>query len=183
MVKQWGNIGIEAENRFLELYYQPESKQFLAHFYKGLGDGYGVKSLYARHLSDDSYRKITPESEDLTYEDILLCPELSKIFVNVFIVDRDGGKCRGYNWHSVQIMDTDTGEVSEVLNQSDLSFAEPYVSASVTELRAVKQDGRELVCTIAFKRKANGSGPKVDNYICKVSVTDRSIKKVTKLRG
>jgi len=45
MVNQWETIGIPSENRFLGLYYEPESGQFLAHFQKCLGDGYGPKSI------------------------------------------------------------------------------------------------------------------------------------------
>jgi len=181
MVNQWGTIGIPSENRFLELYFEPGSEQFLAHFYRGLGNGYGVKSLYARHFSDDTYRKITPETENLTFEDVVFSTEHSKIFVNVFKVRKRGGKYTGYDWHSVDMIDTDTGEAKEVFTTENLKISDPYLKASVIQLRSVKEDGKELICTIAFEKKPEGGEPVIDYYLSKIMLKSGRYKKITKL--
>ena len=181
MANQWGTIGIPSESRFVKLYYEPASAQFLAHFYKGLGDGYGVKSIYARHFSDETYRKITPEDAGLTYENVVLCHDLSKIFVNVFKVRMRNHNFVGYEWHSVQAIDTDTGEVSLLLSARDLAVEPPYVKAWISRLRKVKENGNELICTIAFKRMREGHGTAIENYICKINSLTGAYKRVTKL--
>jgi len=181
MVNQWGTIGIPSENRFLELYFEPGSEQFLAHFYRGLGNGYGVKSLYARHFSDDTYRKITPETENLTFEDVVFSTEHSKIFVNVFKVRKRGGKYTGYDWHSVDMIDTDSGEAKEVFTTENLKISDPYLKASVIQLRSVKEDGKELICTIAFEKKPEGGEPVIDYYLSKIMLKSGRYKKITKL--
>lgn len=181
MVNQWGTIGISSENRFLELYFEPGSEQFLAHFYKGLGNGYGVKSLYARHFTDETYRKITPESENLTFEDVVFSTEHSKILVNVFKVRKRGNKYTGYDWHSVDVIDTDTGEVEEIFTTENMDIPEPYVKASIIQLRSVKEDGNELICTIAFEKKPKGGETAIDYYLSKIMLKSGKHKMITKL--
>ena len=181
MANQWGNIGISEENRFLELYVEPDGDQFLAHFYKGLGDGYGVKSLYARHFTDETYRRITPETENLTFEDVVFSTEHSKIFVNVFKVRKRGGKYTGYDWHSIDMIDTDTGDTQEIFTTEDLSLQEPYMRASIIQLRSVKEDGKELICTVAFEKKPLNGEPVIDYYLSKIILRSGRLKRITKL--
>ena len=181
MTNQWGNIGISEENRFLELYMEPEGDQFLAHFYKGLGDGYGVKSLYARHFRDETYRKITPETENLTFEDVVFSTEHSKIFVNVFKVRKRGGRYTGYDWHSIDMIDTDTGEAEEVFTNKDVELKPPYHKASIIQLRSVKEDGKGLICTVAFEKKPEDGEPVIDYYLSKIMLRSGKLKRITKL--
>ena len=181
MTNQWQSIGISPEERFLELYFEPESEQFLAHFYEKLGDGYGVKSLYARHFNENEYHKITPDSKQLTYEDVVLCPESKKIFVNVFKLKKKQDKYLGYNWHSLQMIDTNTGDVSEVLKTGQLDSERPYSKVWITELRRARQNGEQLVCTMAFEKKTKTGEIKTDYYICKVFTKTGLYKRVTKL--
>lgn len=183
MVNQWGTIGIPSESRFVKLYYEPASEQFLAHFYKGLGNGYGVKSIYARHFSDDTYRKITPEGETLTYEEVVLCPDFSRIYVNVFRVRMRQKKFIDYEWHSVQEIDTDTGEVSVVLTAHDLLVEEPYVKAWISRLRSVREDGREILCTIAFKKQSDSRGAAAEYYLCKLDPETGQYRRITRMRN
>ena len=181
MTNQWGNIGISEENRFLELYMEPEGDQFLAHFYKGLGDGYGVKSLYARHFADETYRRITPETEKLTFEDVVFSTEHSKIFVNVFKVCKRNGKYTGYDWHSIDMIDTDTGEALEIFTTEDVDIKAPYQKASIIQLRSVKEDGKELICTVAFEKKPENGEPVIDYYLSKIMLRSGKLKRITKL--
>lgn len=181
MTSQWGNIGISEENRFLELYMEPEGDQFLAHFYKGLGDGYGVKSLYARHFTDETYRRITPETENMTYEDVVFSTENSKIYVNVFKVRNRGGRYTGYEWHSIDMIDTDSGETEEIFTKENIDVEPPYKKASVIQLRSVKEDGKELICTVAFEKKPLNGEPVIDYYLSKIMLRSGKLKKITKL--
>lgn len=209
MVNQWETIGIPSENRFLGLYYEPESKQFLAHFKKNLGDGYGLKSIYARHITDDAYRRLTPETGELSYEDVLLCPRASKILVNVFRVVRKGNKFSGWEWHSVQEIDIDTGEINTVLTPHDLPVEPPYSKAWISRLRNVKGEsrrhgrsgeapedefvhepgthavygsgGKEILCTVSFKKKKSGHDEPVEDFLCKVSPDTHEYRKITRI--
>lgn len=181
MTNQWQSIGISPEERFLELYFEPESEQFLAHFYEQLDDGFGVKSLYARHFSEHEYHKITPESKQLTYEDVVLCPESKKIFVNVFRLKKKHNKYHGYEWHSLEMIDTNTGEVTEILKAGQLDSEIPYSKVWIAELRLSRQKGEQLVCTMAFEKKSKNGVKEVEYYICKVFTKTGLYKRVTKL--
>jgi len=181
MTNQWQSIGISPEDRFLELYFQPESEQFLAHFYHRLDDGYGVKSLYARHFSENEYHKITPDNKQLTYEDVILCPESKKIFVNVFKLKKKQNKYQGYDWHSLQMIDTNTGEVSEILKAGQLDSEIPYSKVWITELRQSRLKGEQLICTMAFEKKNESGKLETDYFICKVFTKTGLYKRVTKL--
>ena len=181
MTNQWQSIGISPEESFLELYFEPESEQFLAHFYEQLGDGVGIKSLYARHFSENEYHKITPNNKQLTYEDVILCPESKRIFVNVFKVKKKNNKYTGYDWHSLQMIDTNTGEVSEVLKAGQLDSENPYSKVWITELRRARQHGEQLVCTMAFEKKNKRGNLVTEYYICKVFTKTGLYKRVTKL--
>jgi hypothetical protein len=210
MVNQWGTIGIPSENRFLGLYYEPESKQFLAHFYKRLGDGFGLKSIYARHITDETYRRITPETDELSYEDIILHQGDSRIFVNVFSVHKRGSKITGYEWHSIQEIDTDSGEITTVLTPHELPVEPPYSKAWISRLRNVKIErgkpeikselpdddyihfpkshavyssrGNEILCTVSFKKRKSGHEESVDDFLCKFSTETGEYKKITKIK-
>ncbi len=181
MTNQWQTIGISPEERFLDLYFEPESEQFLAHFYERLGDGYGVKSLYARHFNENEYHKITPDNKQLTYEDVILCPESRKIFVNVFKLKKKREKYLGYDWHSLQMIDSDTGEVTEVLKAGQLDSERPYSKVWITELRLARQYGEQLVCTMAFEKKTKKGAIETEYYITKVFTKTGLYKRVTKL--
>jgi len=183
MTNQWQSIGISPEERFLELYFEPESEQFLAHFYERLDDGFGVKSLYARHFNEHEYHKITPDSKLLTYEDVVLCPESKRIFVNVFKLKKKHNKYQGYDWHSLEMIDTNTGEVSEILKAGQLDSELPYCKVWITELRLARKNGEQLVCTMAFEKKAKRGGKEIEYYICKVFTKTGLYKRVTKLDG
>lgn len=181
MTSQWGNIGISEENRFLELYMEPEGDQFLAHFYKGLGDGFGVKSIYARHFDDETYRRITPETESLTFEDVVFSTENSKIFVNVFKVRKVNGKYTGFDWHSIDMIDTDTGETKEIFTRQDLAIRDRDLKVSIIQLRSVKEDGNELICTAAFEKEQAHGEPEIDYYLSKIKLKSGRLIKITKL--
>ena len=183
MTKQWQSIGISPEDRFLELYFQPECEQFLAHFYQQLDDGYGIKSLYARHFSENEYHKITPDNKRLTYEDVILCPESKKIFVNVFKLKKKHNKYEGYVWHSLQMINTNTGEVSEILKAGQLDSEIPYSKVWITELRQSRQKGEQLICTMAFDKKSKKGKLDTEYYICKVFTKTGLYKRVTKLEN
>ncbi len=183
MTKQWQSIGISPEDRFLELYFQPESEQFLAHFYQRLDDGYGIKSLYARHFSENEYHKITPDNKRLTYEDVILCPESKKIFVNVFKLKKKHNKYEGYVWHSLQMINSNTGEVSEILKAGQLDSEIPYSKVWITELRQSRQKGEQLICTMAFDKKSKKGKLDTEYYICKVFTKTGLYKRVTKLEN
>ncbi|MGB2691468.1 MAG: hypothetical protein WBB48_07715 [Thermodesulfobacteriota bacterium] len=181
MTNQWQSIGISPEERFLELYFEPESEQFLAHFYQQLDDGFGVKSLYARHFTENEYHKLTPNSKQLTYEDVILCPESKKIFVNVFKVKKKQKKYLGYEWNSLQMIDTNTGEVSEILKAGQLDSEIPYSKVWITELRLSRQKGEQIICTMAFEKKSKEGKIETEHYICKVFTKTGLYKRVTKL--
>jgi len=181
MTNQWQSIGISPEDRFLELYFQPESEQFLAHFYHKLDDGYGVKSLYARHFSENEYHKITPDNKYLTYEDVILCSESKKIFVNVFKLKKKHKKYQGYDWYSLQMIDTNTGEVSEILKAGQLDSEMPYSKVWITELRQSRLKGEQLICTMAFEKKNESGKLETEYFICKVFTKTGLYKRVTKL--
>jgi len=211
MVNQWGTIGIPSENRFVGLFYEPESKQFLAQFQNSLGGEYGPKSIYARHVTDDTYRRITPETDDLSFEDILLCPRASKILVNVFSIVRKGNRHAGREWHSVQEIDTNTGEMRTVFTPDDLPVEPQYSKAWVSRLRNVKEEshaharlaempeeeyirepgthavygsaGKEILCTVSFKKKKSGHDGPVEDYLCKVSPERHEYRKISRITG
>ncbi|GEM_PF-1797074 len=209
MANQWETIGIPSENRFLGLYYEPESGQFLAHFQECPGDGCGLKSLYARHMTDGTYRRLTPVTDELSYEDVLLCPRASKILVNVFRVVRRGSRPAGREWHSVQEIDIDTGEINTVLTPQDLPVEPPYSKAWISRLRNVTSGGRkymrqaeppeeeyagepashtvygsggkEILCTVSFRKKKSGHDETVEDFLCKVSPETHAYRKISRI--
>jgi len=45
MLVTWDNLGISGENNFLQLFYEPHSGTLVAHFFRSIGSGYGLRSL------------------------------------------------------------------------------------------------------------------------------------------
>jgi hypothetical protein len=140
---------------------------------------------------------------------VLLCPRVSKILVNVFRVVRKGHRFTGPEWHSLQEIDLETGEMNTVLTPDDLSVEPPYSKAWISRLRNVKGEerkhgrsfespedefvhepgthavygsgGKEILCTVSFKKKKGGHVEAVEDFLCKVSPETHEYRKISRI--
>jgi len=160
-------------------------------------------------MTDDTYRRLTPETDEFSYEDVLLCPRVSKILVNVFRVTRKGSRPSDREWHSVQEIDIDTGEINTVLTPHDIPVEPPYSKAWISRLRNVTSGdrkhmkqaeppddeyvsepeahtvygsgGKEILCTVSFRKKKSGHDETVEDFLCKVSPETHAYRKISRI--
>jgi hypothetical protein len=81
------------------------------------------------------------------------------------------------------MINTNTGEVSEILKAGQLDSEIPYSKVWITELRQSRQKGEQLICTMAFDKKSKKGKLDTEYYICKVFTKTGLYKRVTKLEN
>ncbi len=109
-MNNWEEHGITDVSNFVGFLCEHNCRRLIAHFNKNIGQGYGVKSLWVRHVHDVRYSRITPEGNYFSYEDAIISPS-SHVFVNVLEIKIKDGAYDGYEWNSIRKIDLQSGAV------------------------------------------------------------------------
>jgi len=177
----WASFGIDDETRFEELLFEPISQILIAHFYRELENEYRVKSLYARHISETRYRRLTEKSDKLSFE----CAKLSHIrphlYVNVLEICESEGKPYGYNWNSIRQIDIESNEVVCAVTAGDLILDEPYYDGWVRNILGAAADGSNVYCSVGMSRRTSTNSSVVDYHLAELSLVNRKPKLINKL--
>lgn len=153
-MNNWEEHGITDVSNFVGFLYEPNSQILIAHFNKNIGQGYGVKSLWVRHLSEDKYRRITPEENYFSYEDAVVS-QSSHVFVNVLEIKIKNGAYDGYEWNSIRKINLETAEMVELVNKNDLELRPPFTKIWISTLHNISADSKEIYCSIAHQGKSD----------------------------
>ena len=178
MLVNWDNLGIHGENNFLQLFYDPHSDTLVAHFFKGIGGGYGLRSLWTRRVTDLSYVRITP-SGYLSFEDPVLCTSSAHVFANVMHVGKKDTGFDGYEWHSIQRIDLRTGEAEIIARSGDFDTGQEKVWIST--LHGASPECRELYCSAAVQKKGEGAVSPTEYYLSRLVIEEGRIERITRL--
>ncbi len=125
VLNKWEKLGITDVSNFVGFLYEPNSKILIAHFNKNIGQGYGVKSLWARRISDNKYHRITLEESNFSYEDPIVS-QFPDVFVNVLEIKINDCAYDGYEWNSIRKINLKSGETKELVNKYDISPEHPF---------------------------------------------------------
>lgn len=180
---KWPSLGIIGETRILQQLFDPFSKSLVAHFFRELQDSYGVKSLYARHISEDRYHRITEETDKLSFEFPELSPKSPHLYVNVMETSKFEGRYHGYNWNSIRKINITSNEVVSIIENGDLAIDEPYAEGWVSQMHGVAADEEAVYCTVGLERKTDGCSSSVDYYLVELSLMNKKYEIITKLDG
>lgn len=178
---EWDNLGIADESNFLQLFYEPRSETLVAHFYKGVGSGYGLKSLWTRHVSETRYRKITPLETEYSYEDPVISPVSSHIFSNVLQLQKLEGVYDGYEWNSLQRIDLASGKGEVLVDVQRLALETGLMKAWMSTLHGVSADGAEIYCSIACQKRGEGAVSPTEYYLARFIIGEGRCERITKL--
>ncbi|KAB2833737.1 MAG: hypothetical protein F9K51_03050 [Candidatus Dadabacteria bacterium] len=181
MLVNWDNLGITGENNFLQLFYDPHSETLVAHFFRSIGEGYGLRSLWTRRVTDEKYVRITPSDSYLSYEDLVLCPISAHVFANVMSVQRKESGFDGYEWHSVQRIDLRTGEAEVVAESGSESFDTGREKIWISTLHGTSADCRDLYCSAAVQKKGKGAVSPTEYYLSRLVIEEGTIERITRL--
>ncbi|HVY55116.1 MAG TPA: hypothetical protein VHC46_05105 [Thermodesulfobacteriota bacterium] len=182
MLVNWDNLGITGESNFLQLFYDPHSETLVAHFFRSIGSGYGLRSLWTRRVNDEKYVRITAPSDSyLSFEDPVLCPSSAHVFANVMRVERKDDGFDGYEWHSIQRIDLRTGE-AEIIAGSG-SFDTVQEKVWISTLHGASADSGELYCSAAFQKKGEGAVSPTEYYLSRLVIGQGGIERMTRLKA
>lgn len=179
----WESLGVSEESNFVQLFFDPHSETLVAHFNKDIGKGYGLKSLWARHIDEPRYSKLTPTNGGLSYEYPVLSPLSAHVFTNVLEAQSRNNGYDGYDWHSVQRIDLLTGEIEELVKNGEIDVEPPFVKAWVSTLHGVSHDAKTLHCSITHQRSAGAEDADTDYYLSKYHMDESRFEPITKLAG
>ncbi|MEM7009195.1 MAG: hypothetical protein AAF462_08690 [Thermodesulfobacteriota bacterium] len=180
-MNNWEEHGINDVSNFVGFLYEPNSKTLIAHFNKNIGQGYGIKSLWARHLSDDTYGRITPARGYFSYEDAVISQN-SEVYVNVLEIKIKNGAYDGYEWNSIMKINLKTKEMVELVNKNDISISPPFSKIWISTIHSISLDSKEIYCSIAHQGKSNiEDSIKTEYYLSKFLVDDGRYERITKL--
>ena len=173
--------GITDVSNFVGFFYEPNSEILIAHFNKNIGQGYGVKSLWVRHLSADEYTRITPQESYFSYEDAVVS-ESSYVFVNVLEIKIKNGAYDGYEWNSIRKINLHTGEMIELVNKNDIKIQPPFTKIWISTLHSISKDSKEIYCSIAHQGKIDlDEVIKTEYYLSKFMPDNGEYECVTRL--
>ena len=179
MLANWDNLGISGESNFLQLFYDPHSETLVAHFFRSIGRGYGLRSLWKRGVADEKYVRITPSDTYLSFEDPVLCSSTAHVFADVMRVERNEDGFDGYEWHSVQRIDLNTGAADIIAGSGGFDTGQEKIWIST--LHGLSADCRELFCSAAVQKKGEGAVSPTEYYLSKVVIGTGLIERITKL--
>lgn len=177
----WTSVGINGETGFIQLLFEPFSKSLIAHFLRGLEDGYQVKSLYARHISEDKHHRVTEETDKLSFDCLALSPTSPHVYVNVLETCKLDGKYCGYDWHSIRKINITNNEVVSIIENGNLPIEKPYFRGWVSEIYGVSADGEAVHCSLALEQKTGEQSTIVDYHVAKLVLSDNKYEIITKL--
>jgi hypothetical protein len=181
MLINWDRLGISGENSFLQLFYDPHSDTLLAHFFRSIGNGYGLKSLWARRVPDELYTRLTTPDDRLSFEDPVLCPSSPHVFANVMRVGIKEGGFDGYEWHSIQRIDLRSGHSEEIAASGGTGIDGGLERVWISTLHGSSADGSELYCSAAFQKRGGGAVSPTEYYLSRLTVSDGKIERITRL--
>ncbi len=181
MLVNWDNLGISGETSFLQLFFDPHSETLLAHFYRGIGNGYGLRSLWARRVSEDAYTRISPHDELLSFEDPVLCPSSPHVFANVMRVGKKESGFDGYEWHSIQRIDLRTRLADVVAVSGGAGINGGNEKTWISSLHGASADGGELYCTAAYQKRGEGAVSPTEYYLTRFIISEGRLERITRL--
>jgi hypothetical protein len=181
MLINWDSLGISGESSFLQLFYDPHSETLVAHFFRGIGNGNGLKSLWTRRISDDRYVRLTPSGDRLSFEDPVLCASSPHVFANVMSVGIKEGGFDGYEWHSIQRIDLRSGHSDVIAMSGGAGVNGGSEKIWISTLHGSSADGSELYCSAAFQKRGGGAVSPTEYYLSRLNVGDGRIERITRL--
>ena len=185
----WANLDITGESGFIELLYEPHSKSLVARFYREVGDNHHIKSLYVRSTLDQSYRRLTENSDTQSYEEAIIFPCGSYILVNVLKALREGKRYGGYNWHALQLIELPGGKVVREIKNGELNCnvdVDVDVDGDTTwvsHIHGMSQDGNTVYCTIGIPERSSSKSVKFRYHLSELDLNQRSFKMITELEN
>jgi hypothetical protein len=162
----WEALGITGENNFLKLYYDNYPNTLIAHFYRAIGLGYGLKSLWAQRASEKIYSRLSRTGEQLRYEDPVLSPSSPHLYTNVLRVQSRDGQYEGYEWQSIERINLNTG-LTETINRSEgMGIKSPLEKTreNMDKHATRRKRGRQralLLCSLPEEGRGRGPSDRV----------------------
>jgi hypothetical protein len=177
----WVAQGIIGKARIVDLLFDTYSRLVVAHVAKEVADKRPLKSLYARHTNEESYRLFTPVSEKLSYEDVVLSPTGPFMFVNIFEARVDDGKFDGsFNWHSLQKIELPSGRIVLELKAGELEPRVGHYSTWVAGIVGISNDEETVFVRLAIPQEKEN---KLRYCLVKLRPTQRNYEVITELTG
>ena len=182
-MNNWDKHGITDVSNFVGFLYEPNSERLIAHFNKNIGQGYGVKSLWVRQVSEDKYSRITPQESYFSYEDAVVSHN-SHVFVNVLEIKIKDGAYDGYEWNSIRKIDLISGEMVELVNKNDIIIQPPFSKIWISTLYSISANSKEIYCSIAQQGKTDLEEIiKTEYYLSRFILEDGRYECLTKLEA
>ena len=181
MLINWDKLGISGENNFLQLFYDPHSDTLVAHFFRSIGSGYGLRSLWKRGVADEKYVRLTPSDSFLSFEDPVICPVSSHVFANVMRVEKKGDGFDGYEWHSLQRINLVTCEAEVITSSGSEGLDTPHEKIWISTLHGASADCRDLYCSAAVQKKGEGAVSPTEYYLSRFVIAEGRIERISRL--
>lgn len=177
----WELVGISGESNFLQLFFDAHSGTLLAHCYKSIGNGYGIKSLWGRWVADEKYRRLTSDDSSLSFEDPVLSPVSPHLYTNVIRVEERNGDYDGYAWDSVRRIDLSTDACEIIMSPDAIADDPDEVKAWVSTVHGVSGDGSEVYCSVANQRRGGRAVSPTEYYLSRYIVGEGRLEPITRL--
>ena len=174
----WITVGISGEAAVLGLWYDPHSETIVAHLEKRHSGSRPLKCLYVRHRNQQQYQLLMPASDVLSYDDVVLSPLSSCLFVNVFQVVHEGDQGTSFDWHGLQAIELPSGKKLFELKGGDLEPRFGHRSPWVAGIVGLAADAKTLFVSLAIPQQ---SDTKLNYSLVKLDPVERRYELITEL--
>lgn len=172
---KWGSCGIKDEARVVTLLYNSAANKLLAQFEREVACAPVIRSVYIRGAEDTVYRRLTPQSEDVSYDFVVTSLEAPMAFLGAFRWHDGCG-----DWDHLAIVDLKTEQLQTVLASSDLETAPSYCHTWLSRLIAADSSGHVVVCVLAMQRARDSV---VEYWLSGLDWQAKRIARISELRA
>ncbi|MFI5323889.1 MAG: hypothetical protein ACHQ6U_10230 [Thermodesulfobacteriota bacterium] len=181
MVINRDSLGVTEENNFLQLYYDRHSNTLIADFYRAIGQGYGLISLWTRRASVKIYSRLSKSGERLSSEDPVLSPSSPHLYTNVLQVHKKNCEYDGYEWRSVERIDLNTEHSESITVSEGIGIESSLEKTRISSLHGASADGSELYCSVAFQKRGGDKVYPTEYYLSRFIIGEGRFEKITRL--
>ena len=173
----WKELGIYDESYFHSLSYNLNSNKLIATFQRDISDSYWVYSIYVREVSEEKYNRLTPLSNSLSYQDIIVARTAPYAFSNVVKWDKNSGDSM---W--LERYDLLKEKADGKLEFKQLTLSDKYERGFFSKLLDVSDDGQMITCVMGLERKESENSKLIDYWLTSLNFNNKTYQQVTWLK-
>jgi len=169
----WKRYGIQDESCFLALYHNRVANKIIAHFERDVPATSTIRSIYVKTPHDAIYHRLTPCSDQISYDSLVSLASQPVVLVNVLRWHDSCGE-----WDHLAVVDLLAEHLYPVVVPTDLRMSPQYSRSWISQLVSADPAGQHVECVIAMHRAIDSI---VEYWLCELYWTTKRVVRLAEL--